>query len=417
MTKDTLKLTLEPEAAAMFCLNEICNINRSESTNDRTEDDISCYLLVDCGGGTVDMAAHRLTKKKDNSISIDEIHQAHGGPYGGFAVNDEFEKMLQRMFQLTQENLLDIKTRYPRQWTKLLLDEFEISKCKVDPKSPQDVFTVNLPSVLCKNIEALSRKSIQDMVEVYTRHDVEWDDDENALVLTYATMESLYSPVVAKLTTVIDLVLAKPECQPVDQILLVGGFAESNLLFNKLEKHFSSRVVKRSSSPWLSVLKGAIILSQSDLINSRKMRQTIGIETWDKYVPNFHKEEKKEIVNEKAFCKNRFKKFVEINQSVEVSETFKHSFLPVSTMENQCMVKIYGSGHTRVDYVDDPGSYLIGIIVVLLPSHASDTSRDIHVVMHVSGTEITVSAFSNSSQPLPVQLNLVVDEYAIKNCE
>jgi len=405
-----LKLALEPEAAAMFCLNEICRIK------DRIKDDGNCYLLVDCGGGTVDMAAHKMTKKTDNCISIDEIHQAHGGPYGGFAINDEFEKMLQRMFQLSSQNLLDIKSRYPRQWTKLLLDEFEISKCKVDPKSPQDVFTVILPTVLCKSIEALSSKSIQDMVKVYTRHEVEWDDDENALVLTYATMESLYSPVVAKLAAVIDVVLAKPECQPVDQILLVGGFAESNLLLNKIEEHFPNKLVKRSSSPWLSVLKGAIILSQSNFIHSRKMRQTIGIETWDKFVPNLHKEEKREIVNGKAFCKNRFKKFVEVNQSVAVSETFKHVFLPVSTEKSQCVIKIFGCDHTKIVYIDDPGSYLIGIIKVPLPDYTSETSREIHVTMYVSGTEITVSASTHSSQPLSALLDLIVDKYVVKSC-
>lgn len=399
----------------MFCLDEICNINKSESICGHTEDDVTCgsYLLVDCGGGTVDMAAHKMAKKKDNSISIDEIHQAHGGPYGGFAVNDEFEKMLQRMFQLSPENLSDIKTRYPRQWNMLLLNDFEISKSKVDPKSPQDMFTVNLPSVLCRSIEALSSKSIQDMVEVYARHEVEWDDDENALVLTYATMESLYSPVIAKLATVIDVVLAKPECQSVDQILLVGGFAESNLLFNKIEEHFSNKVVKRSSSPWLSVLIGAIKIPQSNLIHSRKMRQTIGIETWDKFVPNLHKEEKRKVVNGIAFCKNKFRKFVEVNQSVAVSETFKHVFLPVSIEKNQCVVKIFGCDHTRVDYIDDPGSYPIGNIIVGLPDYTNETSREIHVIMHVSGTEISVSAFSHSSHPLPVKLDLIVDKYAV----
>ena len=397
----------------MFCLNEICCINRSESDDDRTEDEINYYLLVDCGGGTVDMAAHKMTKKIDNSISIEEIHQAHGGPYGGFAINDEFEKMLQRIFKLSPENLSDIKTKFPRQWSKLLLSDFELSKHKVDPKNPQDVFTVDFPSVLCKKIEALCSKSIQDMVGAYARYEVEWDDDDNALVLTYATMESLYVPVVAKLTTVIDEVLSKPECQPVDQILLAGGFAESNLLFNKIEEYFSNKVVKRSSSPWLSVLKGAIILSQSNFIHSRKMRQTIGIETWEKFVPNLHKQQKRETVDGIDFCKNRFYKFVEVNQSVEVAETINHAYQPVSTKKNQCIVKIFGCDYTKPSYTDDPGCYPIGIITVGLPDHTNEASRDITVIMHVSGTEITVLALSHSSKPLPVHLDLVVGKYAV----
>ena len=89
---------LEPEAAAMFCQQQILDMHHKNASNELT-----ChYLVVDCGGGTVDIAAHKLTKTSDGKVSIEEIHQAHGGPHGGFVVNDEFEKMLEKLFQLTE---------------------------------------------------------------------------------------------------------------------------------------------------------------------------------------------------------------------------------------------------------------------------------------------------------------------------
>jgi len=46
---------LEPEAAAMFCQKQILDIEQNDS-NEVT----SHYLVVGCGGGTVDIAAHKL---------------------------------------------------------------------------------------------------------------------------------------------------------------------------------------------------------------------------------------------------------------------------------------------------------------------------------------------------------------------
>ena len=55
-----------------------------------------------------------------------------------------------------------------------------------------------------------------------------------------------------------------------------------------------------------------------------------------------------------------------------------------------------------------------------LPKH-TDGPRKIRVIMNVSGTEITVSAFSMDpsqvSKPLPVLLDLVLGKYAEKKRE
>ena len=71
--------------------------------------------------------------------------------------------------------------------------------------------------------------------------------------------------------------LQKPECQSVNKIVLVGGFVESNLLFSKIERKFASVTVKRTRTPWLVVLRGAVMFAKQGIIHSRKMTQTC---TW-----------------------------------------------------------------------------------------------------------------------------------------
>ena len=394
----------------MFCLNQIQKINPSKVS----KDEVNHYLLADCGGGTVDIVAHRLTKKPSGEVFIEEIHKAHGGAYGGFKVNDEFEKLLQKIFQLTTEEMQGIKEKHPQKWTRLIAAEFETTKYRVDPKNSSATFTVPFSSDLCTSIENLKDKSIAKLVEEYTQHScrVEWDSDDHDLVIPFSTMRDLFLPIVEKIGTVIEDVLQKPECKLVNQILLVGGFAESFLLFNEFEKRFEI-MVKRSPDPWLSVLKGAIVFTRHNLIHSRKMCQTLGIETWDTFKPGVHKETKKTTVNGRELCQHRFSKFVEVNECVKVSDVIEHTYYPTSNDAKQSIIRIYGS-QSKVEYVDDAGCYLVGIITVDLPKHKTGVSRNIRVTMQVSGTEITVSAFTEASQPLQLHLDLIVNKYAVK---
>ena len=77
--------------------------------------------------------------------------------------------------------------------------------------------------------------------------------------------------------------LQKPECQLVNKIVLVGGFVESSQLFSKINGQFALVTVKRTNTPWLAVLKGTVMFAKQDIIHSRKMMQTLGIETWDEF--------------------------------------------------------------------------------------------------------------------------------------
>ena len=394
----------------MFCLNEICQANILKSN----KDEAYSYLLADCGGGTIDMVAHRLTRKPSGEVSIEEIHKAHGGPHGGFLVNDEFEKMLQNVFQLTIDELKGIKTKHPQQWTKLLATEFETAKYAVDPKDTNTTFTVHFPTILCTSIEKLKSKTVVELVEEYKENDLEWEDDNNELVIPFSTMKRLFSPIIDKIGEVIKDVLQNPDCKEIDKIILVGGFAVSYLLFSEIESRFAPITVKRSSDPWLSVLKGAIMSARHNLIHSRKMCQTLGIETWNKFNPDVHKASKKTQIEGIDYCKHMFTKFVEVNESVKVTDVIERTFYPVGKQIQKTTIKIYGS-QSNVDYIDDDGCYLVGFIVVNLPEYKSGDCRDIRVIMQVSGTEITVEAHtctkSVESQPLPLHLDLIVDKY------
>ena len=432
----SLMFVLEPEAAAMFCQKEILdaiqdNSNKLGTSSDQNTDSdldiiskldignelISHYLVVDCGGGTVDIVAHKLTRTSDGKVSIEEIHQAHGGPHGGFVVNDEFENMLEKLFQLTKEGIEEIKYEFARLWTKLIYIDFENDKCRIDSKSVP--ITIDLKSKMLAYLKKKTGKDISQLVEEYKCHKIEWDDDDEGLVLPISTINSLFTPVISQIVTAIKQVLGKPECHCIKKILLVGGFAESSILFEEVKKEFSPAItVKKSKNPSVSVLKGAIMYGRNkNIIKSRKMSQSIGIETWDDFDPSIHDENRKVVSGGKVYCTKVFTKLVDINESVNVEQCLKCTFPLTSEDQDCCSIRIFGSRHSKTFYTDEDGCYEVGVITVTgLPKYESGKPQMVQVELNVSGTEVTVFAYCDGQiHQLPATLDCVKDKYTQKN--
>ncbi len=53
------------------------------------------YMVVDCGGGTVDITVHAMDSEKG---CLQELYKASGGPYGSVSVDIAFETLLESIF-------------------------------------------------------------------------------------------------------------------------------------------------------------------------------------------------------------------------------------------------------------------------------------------------------------------------------
>jgi len=389
----------------MFCQKELASIGTSQDST--TNNKPVHYLVVDCGGGTVDMAAHKLTKSADGKFTIEEIHQAHGGPYGGFAVNAEFEKLLKGLFQLSNEDMEKIKRQCSRQWSKLVYEDFEDDKCTNQVNTE---ITTAIHKNILKEVKAITGKNIEDLVAEYKRHGVEWDECEG-LVIKSDAIYNLFLPVITQIVTAIDQVLKNLSVIVLKKILLVGGFTACKYLYDEIKRTFSpGKIVEVSSTPSLAVLKGAVLYGlHQDMIRSRVMCQSIGIETWDDFEPGIHDEKRKTTSYEKDLCQNVFTKFVEINESVSTDKNIEHTFTPSSIAQDNCKVRIIASHSAKAAYTDEDCCYELGVLTIEdLPKYNSGISRKVKVMINVSGTEITVAAYCNgTSKKLSVKLDFI----------
>ena len=243
----------EPEAAALFTQYDFLQ-----------SDAQFCYLVVDCGGGTVDIAAHKIIKQ-DGNIVINDIAPPHGGNCGGFAVNDQFEKLLITILNISSEKFKQLKIKCAIQWNKLMNENFEGSKITLDPDDKYSAISLQVPSKIYDEIEKITGKPFEDLIDEYGDENIEWDEDECGIILNYSAVDKLFQPVLDEICKLIRTVLAKEECNEIKTILLVGGFAESKYLFQRIKNTFGNEYnVNRSSTPAYSVVKGAVLCGQQE---------------------------------------------------------------------------------------------------------------------------------------------------------
>ena len=246
----------EPEAAALFTQYDF--LHSEECFMEFS------YLVVDCGGGTVDIAAQKVTKQHGN-IVVENLVPPHGDICGGFAVNNQFEKLMNNILNISAEKFKQLKINCAVQWSFLINRHFEESKITIDPKNVSTPMFLTLPSKICKEIENTTGKSFEELLGRYGDENIEWDENESAIILHYSAVNKLFAPVLDKICKLIKNVLAKQECKTIETILLVGGFADSPHLFKRIEDRFGGDCkVCRSSTPTYSVVKGAILCGQQE---------------------------------------------------------------------------------------------------------------------------------------------------------
>ena len=433
--KDSLLLALEPEAASLHCIENIEDLLGDSSGGH--------HLVVDCGGGTVDVVAHKwLRVSPGNRLCVDETHKVHGGPCGSFAINVEFEKFLIKIFKVNEAHL---RLACGVQWSKLLYEEFERVKCDFEDCNLESTSTVNVPKIICTYIENLHGKTMSKLIDEHKNtldkdlnlsqrlhnitkkfnlttsqvsaayNELKWDDENGDIVVPSVIMALLFVPVTKQIVKIIEDVLNADKDQSIKSICMVGGFSESKFLFSEVHEYFSPRVqVKTIPSPSCSVLFGSVKFGKNHkIIRSRIVSQTLGIETWDDFQSDKHDESRKYDTNGKSYCTKVFTEFVRVGQSILTETSNTQAIQRISPavhdehIRNKYHVSVYGSFEEKPEYIDSPNCYLAGEMVIDLPPTCTLT-----VHMDVRGTEIAVTAYAGDQcDPLNLTLDWMKNKY------
>ncbi|WAR27206.1 HS12A-like protein [Mya arenaria] len=156
ISSDKLIIALEPEAAAIYCRflpMEISGQGGSLSTLETG----SKVLVVDAGGGTVDIAVQEVA----GSGSMKNIYKASGGDWGGTKVDDAYVKFVADI--IGKDTIEEFKRSHMDDYVYMIRD-FEMKKRGFDPLKINKSVIFRISATLPNIVKESKGKEIHDLI-------------------------------------------------------------------------------------------------------------------------------------------------------------------------------------------------------------------------------------------------------------
>ncbi len=374
---ERLLLVLEPEAAAIYCADHDRRTEVS-ALNPGTR-----FMVVDAGGGTVDLTAYEVTPD-----GLCELAPGTGGACGSTFIDEQFEKHVGQLFG---EGLLThFQTHEPVGFLRLM-EEWERAKLDYLGKGSGPVY-ISIPRELGRILdEPANALVLQRLCEA------QGGDDAN-IHLTPSQIASFFRPVVDQAAEVVEQQFQALKGERCDYLFLVGGFARSPVLQDLIRERFGNRVVKVvvPEEPAQAVVAGAVLfgLSPRSQIVSRRMRRTYGYGGIADFLEGTHKPEKKQWNEDQKRweCTDLFSALVEVGDTIQVGQSITKQVYPTRLGQRKATIRLYSAPHRGVQYIDEPDVVPVGKVIVEMPDTDGELKRPIDVTMYLGQTEIRVEA-------------------------
>ncbi|MCB9418804.1 MAG: HSP70 family protein [Ardenticatenaceae bacterium] len=372
-----LRLALEPEVAAIHCMK---NAKFDLKLGNR-------FMVVDCGGGTVDITVH----EKVANGKLEELAAGTGGPYGSRYVDVEFLSFMRSI--LTAGLIDDFVSKEPLEYLEIL-DHWERLKCNYDPAKNEQNFRIPFPiklyQLLEKHPEILGNlRKIQGGADEF-------------LIIPRVNLEKMFNKIIDGIIHEVHKQFSRLEQKQCDYLFLVGGFATSPLLQERVKKAFSELVsaIIIPPRPSASVVEGAVLFGLTPIEILRIMRVTYGCGANMPFRSEVDPEIKKFWHKERRtyYCKDRFSVFVHAGEKVEVNQKAVQIFNPSQSNQTSVGFTFYISPNNTPEHIDEAEVIKIGDLIVDSPDTTGGIDREIEVSFYFGRTEIQVEAIDKNTR-------------------
>ena len=355
---------------------------------------ITQYVVVDCGGGTVDLTVHELDVTQG---TLKELHKGTGGPCGATGVDTEFEKLLKRIFDA--DFIEKFKIKRPAAWIDLMIS-FEAKKrtARPDNKSP---LNISLPFSFIEYHKKHRKCSVETAVKKFKNPDIKWSS-QGMLRFSANIMQALFEPILNAIIGHIQNLLTRASLKNVEHLFLVGGFAESPLLQYSVREGLEGRVrVIIPNDVGLAILKGAVLFGlDPTVVRVRRSAYTYGVGVLNKFDPQKHEQSKRVVKDGIVWCKDIFDRFVRVDESVGIGDHVTRSYAPARSKQKSTVINIYCTEKLDVLYTTDKGVKRCGKLRIEMPDVSPEEipiekrgkPRELQASMIFGDTEIKVAA-------------------------
>ncbi|CAG8510555.1 1048_t:CDS:10 [Ambispora gerdemannii] len=332
-----LTFTTEPEAAALYCLHYADNYRLK---------DYEPYMIVDCGGGTVDLTTRTLLPGK----KISEVTVRTGDYCGSTYVDKEFLKFLSK--NIGMQTVLNLKNNHYNQ-LQYLVQDFFVRQIKILFTGDRNDYR---PKTL--DIEEYCPAALQ-YVNPLMRPKLE--EDQWQIVLDFDAVISMFEPVINLINNLIQKQVeatAPAKCQA---IFLCGGFGQSPYLLKCVKEKFEtpSTVVCAPHQAVTAIVRGAVLVSINESsITTRVLKWTYGIECyrqWDHRRDTISRKMQNNTVR-------AFDKLATCGENVDVNKEYKKQYSTSHPDQTRVNFPVYTSSNENELYCDNLNR--LGVLVI-----------------------------------------------------
>ncbi|CAC5384393.1 unnamed protein product [Mytilus coruscus] len=372
-----LTLAYEPEAAAIYCKE--MTVQRKVGNGRASMDTFKVgqkFIVLDCGGGTVDTTSYEI---QENS-HLKELERPTGGPWGGTMVDNEYITFLKLLFETDDwetyvkenpEDILEIKRK------------FEAKKKGISVST--DIVTIPYPiSFRVKSLERkLADSSYSKSIQIRNEK----------IRFKREVIKRLFSKSATKIVQHLEMILHRNNLRGIETILMVGGYSESDILYEHIRMTFKHLTVICPPDASIAVMKGAVMFGHNPYsICERVCPRTYGITTNVPFDPEKHPLKFKDKVEGKDVCTDIFKVIVKVGQPLTVGESlFSVPCRPTRSTDCEATVEIYESILENPEYTFGEDARYLGKVCIPIPDTERGKDRLINVQMEFGYTEICVT--------------------------
>lgn len=311
---DMFSIVYEPEAASVYArlLPVEKLLGKNKTTILKTFDPGTKFIVVDAGGGTVDISTQEVAPNGELKI----IHKVCGGSWGGEMVNEKYRIVLTKL--VGGPVLKQFKREQGADYNEMMRD-FERKKKTYKLNSTETVntrFPVSLKDLIADSVDS----SIDSVINESTFKD-KISTKRDKMFIKPDLFQTFFKESCDLTVEEIRSVLNHPRCEDVSAIMMVGGFSESDVLQDAVKKAFPELEVFVPVDGGLSVLKGAVIYGHNpNIVASRVCNYTYGVSLSVPFKTGVHPESKRYTWDKEDWCRHVFHICFTADEDVKVGD-------------------------------------------------------------------------------------------------
>ncbi|EFC46699.1 predicted protein [Naegleria gruberi] len=355
----------EPDAATMFCMKH--KAKSKPLTNGET------FMVVDAGGGTVDVSCHMLENGKLKELAVQKAELC-----GSTFIDREFIKILEE----NCDNFKEFTEKNPETLVKILSiwEDVKRGTLTVDKKLTFDT------SPMFK--KAKPNSSI-------------YKSRSTKIALTDEQMKRIFDSQVSKALKLIDEVYRDYEedypSRKMDHLFIVGGLGDNGYFQNRIKERFEKK------------FKEILI----PLFCSTALSYGVGV--MEEFEEGHHAESKYKVINGKHMAVDVLDVFVEQREEVEIDREIVREYecLPGAT---QIDVVLYSSIKRReaIPYIDSPLVSKEETITIPFRDSSKEADRRVFIKFFFGKSELMITVENAQGEVKEIKRDFEANSLALK---